>query len=115
MILCTWMWNAVQFYFFMLLSLDVQKKNQKVISIDIAFYFGHLLKLSRMCLKQDENFSKESYLENNHRFILKWIVKLVFLCCCELFAQVNANEHILYVRKKKITEKTKKKKCLSFF
>lgn len=85
-----------------------------MISIDIAFYFGHLLKLSRMCLKQDENFSKESYLENNHRFILKWIVKLVFLCCCELFAQVNANEHILYVRKKKPQKKQRKKNAWAF-
>ena len=47
------------------------KENQKMISIDIAFYFGHLLKLSRMCLKQDGNFSKESYIEKNRRFILK--------------------------------------------
>lgn len=46
----------------MLLSLDVQNKSENI-SIDIPSYFGHLLKLSRVCLKQEENFSKESCIE----------------------------------------------------
>ena len=50
------------FFFFMLLSLDVQNKSENI-SIDIPSYFGHLLKLSRVCLKQEENFSKESCIE----------------------------------------------------
>lgn len=80
------------------------KENQKVISIETLFYFGHLLKLSGMCFKIRELCEGMKH-RKNPCFILKWIVKLVFLCCCKLFAQVNADEHILYVRKKSIKKK----------
>ena len=49
--------------YFFLCYLWMYKTNQKMISIDIPSYFGHLLKLSRVCLKQEENFFKESCIE----------------------------------------------------
>lgn len=90
------------------------KQNQNDFYRYLCFYFDYLLRLSGMCWEQ-ENFSKEWYLESSFCFFKKkWIVKLVFLFCCQLFAQVNANGHILYVREKKKRGKTNKKNAWAF-
>lgn len=107
MILCTWVWNAVQFFFFLMLSLDVQE-NQKMMSVDTVWFWSSFEVTWGMCLKQEDDFSKGRD-ERGSLFYFK-IKCEACVCCNKLFAQVNANGHILYVRtkKKKKTWKTKK-------
>lgn len=66
-----------------------------------------------MCLKQEDDFSKGRD-ERGSLFYFK-IKCEACVCCNKLFAQVNANGHVLYVRTKKKKKKhEKQKKCLSF-
>lgn len=95
------------FFFFLMLSLDVQE-NQKMMSVDTVWFWSSFEVIWGMCLEQEDNFSKGRD-ERGSLFYFK-IKCEACVCCSKLFAQVNANGHVLYVRtkKKKKTWKTKK-------
>lgn len=95
------------FFFFLMLSLDVQE-NQKMMSVDTVWFWSSFEVTWGMCLKQEDDFSKGRD-ERGSLFYFK-IKCEACVCCNKLFAQVNANGHVLYVRTKKKKKNMKNKK-----
>lgn len=111
MILCTWMWNAVQFYFFMLLSSDVQKNPENDL-----YRYCFILVILRSYQECVEN-KKRPFLRNDTWKESLFYFKMNCKACVSLSLQAICPSYCKwthFICQEKTPQKTKKKNAWAF-